>query len=1270
MNPSPFSHIKDRDLQAILQAHPDVYGISTETIQQRVQTQTRSYQEALSQLQGQSYVVDFQQHELRIQQTLEGTPLNTLSLHDNPLPADTPFHRWGEHIITVDAEAPEFLETLYWKPHEIMGLTLFQTPDAPDQGLLFSQRLEALQHLPFSNTLLDPRIYGLKDQSGPYDFFLSPDGPLLFISDRSAGDIYLIDTQNHKMQEVFTLREQVSTYPLMLAPDTNQQKVYYIDSQHTRVGILDYEAGTLEELELASDTYHGKPVNLARYQHLLYVLSAPLRQNDAPSLHVLDTRTWDTVEVLSLPLPLYSQFHDCAANPMNISPDGKHLVILTEKNPHSELLWISTENLEIVAQSIVPGHPFPVQIAFGRPNPIRPYRKNLAQLLVEAGDIKEKTLLHLFPLEEEESAVDLVLPDGDNTEDDTENDTEDNTKNDTEREENEDSAESSDEKSAAVDILASQRQRLIQQKNQSESARVFLSPIEHLQSLPEAQSAEAISLPKSATADILQILTGSFYQHFGIDLEAYPEALKRLREEAETLREQLQTHSLLPVLIENLLPEKTLKTILLRESILTLQAIHDTPDKHLYNTPPTHCPACQSPLLGRWDCETCGMELLSPQRYQARKHMSVRAQTWLPPEYFAISDGQSGRLLLVDTRRYQYVTWQMDFRQLPELKEPWDMLWLENLHFLVTDRGGKQVVECTQGGRIVWSYQPYDEAFTLQKPVYSTLYHTEQEQKRYLIVDQGNHRILEVDSDHKVHWHFGEQPLPQQDLSGKPLAIDKDPRNWPENSLYNPTHVQLTPQRTYLITDTGRDRVIEVQNQQIIQSWGQNLQLQQPVGAQRLLDGKTLIVDAGNQRILELDQEGNIWRETVYHKEGMDPRFYMAQPQKVIRRENQNVVLIDGNRVMEIDPLSKRIVWFSFLHELRLEIELPAHLKPLQVKVPSTAFDSFEVIDPERMTTLRRSLEKIRLFEGASISFFERLEKAMRFKRFDEGSWILQKGHMNKYLFVLQSGKAEVYANADEPPLALSAGDYFGLTSLIYPEPRKSDVKAMSDCGVYMLDKRHFDDIVSHYADILARVKKQAEERLVVVRLRQTPKSTQAQDRLAALLQKQRSAAQERLAVIHPHESQDSAKETAQASQKPTGADANGTETSPETSAEICDVNAQSGHLDHRLNYTEIEQKVMQAAAQEGQNTLEIHIQFKKSARMKLARVSLLVSMMNRWGTLIRTHPAPEKITAGDFDDELIFSLMSDHAKEALYEDLSTLGDISSVYIFDVLVAA
>lgn len=1255
MNEQRFTHIKDRDLKTVLEAHPQVYGISREKLQQRVQEQTQQYQKALSQLQGQSYVMELHQHELRIQQTLEGTRLNSLSLHDTPLPVDTPFHRWGEHVVIVDANQPEFLETLYWKPHEHIGLTLFQSPSETTQAMIFSHRLEELNHLPLSYNLIDPRIYGLDNQSGPYDFFLSENDPILFISDRSAGDIYLIDTQSHKMRDVFTLRDHVSTHPLILAPDTQKNKVYYVDAQHTQVGILDYQAGTLEELDLASDDYKGRPVHLVRHQQTLYVLSTPLKQSDLPTLHVIDTESWETREVLTLPAPLYSQFHDCAANPMNISPDGKHIVLLTEKNPHSELLWISTDTHEIVERSILPGHPYPVQITFGQANPLQPFRKNLAQLLVEAGDIQENTLLKLFPLDDDDaddSAVELILPEDDETPDETaageSNETERNPK--------------TNPVPSTPDVLAAIRERNAQQKVKNEAARLFLSPIERLQSLPEAQPAETIALPKSASADILQILTGSFYQHFGIDLEAHPEALKRLKETAEDLRERLQTHSLLPVVIPDLLPEKTLKTLLLRESILTLQAIHDTPDKHLYNTPPTHCPACQSPLLGRWDCEACGMELLNPQRFQARKHTSVRSQTWLPPDYFAISDAQSGRLLLVDTRRFQYVTWQMDFRQLPELKEPWDMLWLENLHFLVTDRGGKQVVECTQGGRMVWQYQAIDPKYALEKPVYSTLYQHENGQRRYLIVDQEKHCVIESDREHQIHWSFGEAPLPEQDISGRAQAISKDPEDWPEKSLYQPTHVQFTPQGTYLISDTGRNRVIEVDGQRIVQSWGKNLQLQAPVGAQRLLDGKTLIVDAGNQRILELDKAGEIWRETTYYHEGMDSRFYMPQPHKIIRRENQNVVLIDSNRVMEIDPLSKRIVWFSFLHELRLEIELPAHLKPLKVKVPTTTFETFEPIQPENMPTLRRSLEKIKIFEDASVAFFDRLEKAMRYKRFAADSVILPRGHMNKHLYVLQSGEAKVYAASDEPPLALKAGDYFGLTGLIYPEPRKSDIKALSECGTYVLEKRHFDDIIQDYPEILARVKEQAQKRLVLVKLRQTPKSNQAQDRLKALLNKQRAAAQARLAHVRPEESQESI--AAQAMSPHEDAPSATTEHS------VCDVNAQSPHLEHRLDYTDIERKVMQEATKVGQSTLEIHVQFKSGARMKLARVSLLVSMMNRLGTLIRTHPEPEKITSGDFEDELIFSLITEHPKEELYEDLSTLSDISSVYIFDVLVAA
>src|SRR5690606_33953480 len=128
-------------------------------------------------------------------------------------------------------------------------------------------------------------------------------------------------------------------------------------------------------------------------------------------------------------------------------------------------------------------------------------------------------------------------------------------------------------------------------------------------------------------------------------------------------------------------------TLLLRDSILTLLELRGTPERYPYDTPPTHCPACRSPLLGRWDCESCGLELLSPERARARRVASATSRTWLPPGIFAITDVQSGRLLMVNTQRHEYVTWQIDFRYLPGAKQPWDSLWLEDMHILLTDRG-------------------------------------------------------------------------------------------------------------------------------------------------------------------------------------------------------------------------------------------------------------------------------------------------------------------------------------------------------------------------------------------------------------------------------------------------------------------------------------------------------------------------------------------------------------------------------------------------------
>ncbi|HEY9842778.1 MAG TPA: cyclic nucleotide-binding domain-containing protein, partial [Candidatus Obscuribacterales bacterium] len=398
-------------------------------------------------------------------------------------------------------------------------------------------------------------------------------------------------------------------------------------------------------------------------------------------------------------------------------------------------------------------------------------------------------------------------------------------------------------------------------------------------------------------------------------------------------------------------------------------------------------------------------------------------------------------------------------------------------------------------------------------------------------------------------------------------------------------------------------------------------------------NGHTLIVDAGNYRLLEINEDGHLKREVHYFREGMDERFDMAYPLKMVRRENQNVVLIDANRVMEIDPLSKQIVWFSFLHELKLEIELPARLRQSEIKMPTApAYESYEASqDPEQMFTIRRVLQKIELFKDCSPMFFDALEAKLHFRRFRDGEAILRKGQLGHCFFVLQAGHAEVLAgSSDEPTLVLEPGDSFGFMAIIFREPNKATIQAKGECGFYVLEKRDFEQLLPHYPEIEKQVRRMASERLVMVRLKQTPKSQEAASRLKSLIATHKERAHERLS--------------------------RGTRP----------LQPPAEHQQHRLAYTEIERHVIDAAASEGLGCLEVHITLRQHARMKSARVALIASLLDRFGTIIRTDPAPDQIMQDQFENEIILTLLTQTTSEQIREDLGAVSDVQGINVFSV----
>lgn len=182
----------------------------------------------------------------------------------------------------------------------------------------------------------------------------------------------------------------------------------------------------------------------------------------------------------------------------------------------------------------------------------------------------------------------------------------------------------------------------------------------------------------------------------------------------------------------------------------------------------------------------------------------------------------------------------------------------------------------------------------------------------YLIADQFNNRIIEVDRNHKIVWHFGngssvagrksvvapndaqivgpftliagtgappggEPTCPTGCADNRVMLVDRDGRIlWQYGKagvtgsgfyqLNTPVQATFLPNFDILITDQGNQRVIEVNPwYEIVWQYGTtgvtgcgSDQLNNPNSAELLANGHILIADENNNRVIEVDRNKQI----------------------------------------------------------------------------------------------------------------------------------------------------------------------------------------------------------------------------------------------------------------------------------------------------------------------------------------------------------------------------------------------------------------------------
>ncbi len=179
-----------------------------------------------------------------------------------------------------------------------------------------------------------------------------------------------------------------------------------------------------------------------------------------------------------------------------------------------------------------------------------------------------------------------------------------------------------------------------------------------------------------------------------------------------------------------------------------------------------------------------------------------------------------------------------------------------------------------------------------------------------LVADTGNNRVIEVEGSKAVTWEYG--------CSNKFLDCGA---NTIYENLNSPSSAVLTKDGTILIADTYNDRVIEVtRSNEIVGGFGCNVydvnkkcspseyNLLKPWFAVKL-ENSTLITDSGNNRVVEVDRNGEIiWRYGLRKGNGFDE---LNLPKSALQLKNGNILIADtgNNRVIEVEKKTKSTVF-------------------------------------------------------------------------------------------------------------------------------------------------------------------------------------------------------------------------------------------------------------------------------------------------------------------------------------------------------------------------
>lgn len=115
-------------------------------------------------------------------------------------------------------------------------------------------------------------------------------------------------------------------------------------------------------------------------------------------------------------------------------------------------------------------------------------------------------------------------------------------------------------------------------------------------------------------------------------------------------------------------------------------------------------------------------------------------------------------------------------------------------------------------------------------------------------------------------------------------------------------------------------------------------------------------------------------------------------------------------------------------------------------------------------------INQVPMFTGVSQKCREDLAKSLEQTVIAPNAFIIHKGEVGEEMFFLARGSVEVLADDTKVLATLESGSFFGETALIQEEKRNADIRSLTYCNLYKLDKEIFLSILSKHEDLRVHI--------------------------------------------------------------------------------------------------------------------------------------------------------------------------------------------------------